>query len=172
MVQRRHIIHPKSKIGLAAGLGFLLVAVLTLQVNALKAQGIGDEAAIRAAREQSNRAIARHDVDAVISFLDADFVIIVSTGAILHSRDEMSKEFTQHFAEFPDVVYVRAPTDITVSDVYPLAIENGTWVGTRTTPNGGLKNGGKYTAGWRKIEGVWKIHSELYVALHCDGTDC
>ncbi len=48
----------------------------------------------------------------------------------------------------------------------PLAIENGTWVGTMTTPNGGLERGGQYTAAWRKTDGAWKIYSELFVVLY------
>lgn len=128
--------------------------------------------AIQALRSASNKAIARHDVDAVISFLNEDFVITVSTGYIVHGRDEMAKDFTEHFAEYPDVVYVRTPSDITLSEAYPLAIENGTWVGTRTDKNGPLENGGQYTASWRKVDGVWKIQSELFVGLYCDGVDC
>jgi hypothetical protein len=37
---------------------------------------------IQATRMKSNDAIARHDVDALQSFLDEDFVITISTGAI------------------------------------------------------------------------------------------
>jgi ketosteroid isomerase-like protein len=128
--------------------------------------------AIKALRAASNQAIARHDIDDVISFLNEDFVITVSTGFIVHSRDAMAEDFTQHFAEYPDVVYVRTPSDVTISEAYPLAIENGTWVGTRTDKNGPLENGGQYTASWKKVDGVWKIQSELFVGLYCNGADC
>jgi ketosteroid isomerase-like protein len=80
---------------------------------------------------KSNDAIARHDVDALQSFLDEDFVITISTGAI----------------------------------------EHGTWVGSRTSENGKLENGGQYTAAWRKTDGVWRIYSELFVGLFCSGAD-
>ena len=53
-----------------------------------------------------------------------------------------------------------------------LAIENGTWEGSRTTPNGKLNNSGSYTASWRKVDGAWKIRSELFVGLACEGADC
>ena len=127
---------------------------------------------IRALRLQSNQAIAKHDPEAIRSFLDEDFVITISTGAIERSRDEHIGSFEQHFTDFPDVVYTRTPVSVTISKDYPLAIEQGTWVGTRTTGNGKLENGGQYTAAWRMTDGGWKIYSELFVALYCDGVDC
>jgi len=154
------------------GIGLLAIAMVFLQAGPLKAQSGSDADLIKAAREASNQAIAWHDVDGVISFLDADYVITVSNGAILRSRDEMAVDFKQHFAEFPDVIYVRTPSTITVSASHPLAMESGTWVGTRTTTNGHQEIGGQYAASWRKVDGVWKIHSELFVALYCNGADC
>jgi len=38
--------------------------------------------------------------------------------------------------------------------------------------NGKLENGGQYTAAWRKTDGIWRIYSELYVGLYCNGVDC
>ena len=131
-----------------------------------------DTKAIQTARMKSNEAIARHDVNALQSYLDEDFVITISTGAIERSRDEHGRSFAAHFDEYPDVIYVRTPSEITLSEAYPLAIEHGTWVGSRTTENGKLENGGQYTAAWRKTDGVWRIYSELFVGLYCNGADC
>ena len=131
-----------------------------------------DAKAIQTARMKSNEAIARHDVNALQSYLDEDFVIAISTGAIERSRDDHGRGFAAHFDEFPDVIYVRTPSEITLSEAYPLAIEHGTWVGSRTTENGKLENGGQYTAAWRKADGVWRIYSELFVGLYCNGADC
>jgi ketosteroid isomerase-like protein len=132
----------------------------------------GESAAIRSLRAASNAAIAAHDAGAVASFLDEDYVITISTGAIERSRREAVESFAAHFVEFPDVVYVRTPTEIIVSETYPLAFETGTWVGSRTDANGPLENGGRYTASWRKVDGAWKIHAELFVGLYCRGKDC
>ena len=149
--------------------------VLTAFVVALvgtTAWAADDADEIKMIRMKSNEAIARHDVDALQSYLDEDFVISISTGAIERSRDEHGRSFAAHFEEYPDVVYVRTPLEIALSDAYPLAIEHGTWVGSRTTENGKLENGGQYTAAWRKTDGVWRIYSELFVGLYCDGADC
>lgn len=123
-------------------------------------------------RSQSNEAIAQHDAAAVGSFLADEFVATISSGAIQPGRKEHVGNFAEHFAQFPDVVYVRTPTTITISKSAPHAIEQGTWVGSRSTANGKLENGGEYTAAWRKTDGGWKIYSELFVALYCRGLDC
>ena len=149
---------------------FLVLLMSVLAGSTILAAG--DVESIQTIRMQSNAAIARHDVDALQSFLAEDFVITISTGDIERSRDEHSQSFALHFEQYPDVVYTRTPAKITLSDAYPLAIEHGTWVGSRTDENGKLENGGQYTAAWRKTDGVWRIYSELYVGLYCNGDDC
>ena len=149
-----------------------IIALLVLALVGTTVWAADDVEEIRTIRMESNAAIARHDVDALQSVLDEDFVITISTGAIERSRDEHGRSFALHFEQYPDVVYVRTPSEITLSDVYPLAIEHGTWVGSRTSENGKLENGGEYTAAWRKTDGVWRIYSELFVGLYCSGADC
>lgn len=136
------------------------------------AQSESDADAIRSIRAQSNAAIARHDAESVGLFLADDYVVTISTGAIERSRKEHIDSFTAHFVQYPDVVYIRTPATIKISNAYPLAIEHGTWEGSRTTANGKLENGGEYTAAWKKTGGTWKIYSELFVALYCRGEDC
>jgi ketosteroid isomerase-like protein len=150
----------------------LVLTALVLALVSTKVCAEDDAETIKTIRMKSNDAIARHDVDALQSYLDDDFVITISTGAIERSREEHGKSFAAHFEEHPDVVYVRTPSEITLSEAYPLAIEHGTWVGSRTTENGKLENGGQYTAAWRKTDGIWRIYSELFVGLYCSGVDC
>ena len=150
----------------------LVLTAFVLALVGTTAWAADDVEDIQTIRMKSNDAIARHDVDALQSYLDEDFVITISTGAIERSRDEHGNSFAAHFEEYPDVVYVRTPSEITLSKAYSLAIEHGTWVGSRTTENGKLENGGQYTAAWRKTDGVWRIYSELFVGLYCNGADC
>lgn len=149
-----------------------VVTLLVIGLNDTDVCADDDTAAIRASRMQSNEAIARHDVESIQSFLDDDFVITISTGAIERSREEHGSSFSAHFAQYPDVLYVRSPAEISISAAYPLAIERGTWVGSMTAEHGKLEKGGQYMAAWRKTDGVWRIYSELFVALYCHGTDC
>lgn len=125
-----------------------------------------DTEAIRFTRESSNQAIARHDSEGVVSFLDSEYVITTGAGVIQQGREGENTSWAKHFAEFPDVVYVRTPAEVTLSSSDPLAVEHGTWVGTRSTPDGIEHKGGQYTASWKKVDGVWKIRSELFVTLY------
>ncbi len=151
---------------------WLMVLILTAGLISTMAYGRDDAETIRAIRMESNTAISNHNIASMKSFLADDYVITVSTGAIQRSRDEHIRSFAAHFTLFPDVVYVRMPTEIHISESYPLAIENGTWVGSRTTSHGSLENSGNYTAAWRKTENGWFIYSEIFVALYCNGEDC
>jgi len=151
---------------------FAIATLIPVVLASIATLADDDEDMIRSLRSLSNEAIARHDADAVGSFLDEDFVITISTGAIERSRDEHVRSFGQHFDEFPDVIYIRTPFSIMISESFPLAMEKGTWVGSRTTANGDLETGGEYTAAWRKTDEGWKIYSELYVAQYCRGAGC
>jgi ketosteroid isomerase-like protein len=149
-----------------------IFALLLLTLSAVAVSAESDVENIRNARAQYNDAIARHDAAALQSFLDEDYVVTISTGYIQRSRDEYVSSFATHFEEYPDVVYIRTPSEILLSEAYPLAIEHGTWVGSRTDKNGKLENGGQYTAAWRKSNGTWRVYSELFVGLYCHGVDC
>lgn len=145
----------------------LITAVVVMAAASPK-----DVKTINAARKAFNKAIAEHDLVAMKKFLAEDYVITISDGSIERSRDAHINSFAAHFKQYPDVKYTRNPTGIQTSEAYPLAIEHGTWVGTRTTAGGPLKNGGEYTAAWRRTENGWVIYSELFVALYCDGEGC
>ncbi len=131
-----------------------------------------DEQAVRAARAQSNAAIARHDVPGIMAFVDEAFIINTGNGGQLRSAKEMAAAFTRQFAELHDVVYVRTPKTVEASASNPLAFESGTWVGTWTAPAGPVRTGGKYSASWHLVDGAWKIHAELFVTLYCEGKGC
>jgi len=151
---------------------WLVVASAAVMLATQDARSESEAETIRSIRIQSNEAIARHDAESIGSFIADHYVITISTGAIQRSREEHVSSFAAHFAQYPDVIYLRTPTTISISDSYPLAIEHGNWLGSRTTANGKLESGGEYTAAWRKTDGGWKIYSELFVALYCHGEDC
>ncbi|MGY8986360.1 MAG: nuclear transport factor 2 family protein [Sphingomonadales bacterium] len=142
--------------------------IATFAILGLKTMANEDEDLIKSLREASNQAIKDHNLEAVNSFIDEDYVITISSGLIERSKEEHTVSFKAHFNNFPDVVYIRTPSEVNVSASHPLAFETGNWVGTRK----GLEIGGQYSAQWRKVEGYWKIHSELFTALYCTGPNC
>ncbi len=136
------------------------------------AQRGADELQIRNARAEFNAAIARHDVPAILTFLEEGFRASTSSGDFLNSRQEMANAFAARFAESRDALYVRTPDTVEVSAMGVHASETGKWVGTWTTPAGPFRTGGRYAAYWRKTGGHWLLHAELYVPLFCEGAGC
>jgi len=130
------------------------------------------EDAIRSIRQQSNAAIARHDVEAVVSFLDDEYQITVGNGELFHGRAGESEGWRKEFAQAGDLVYVRNPESVEVSSSGERAAEIGVWVGTWTTLDGPHRAHGRYAAHWRKVSGSWKIRAELFVTLGCEGVGC
>ena len=74
-------------------------------------------------------------------------------------------------ASKPYTLYVRTPSAVEVGSNGQRAFESGSWVGTTETA-GDRRLGGRYSAYWRKVDGAWKIHAELFVTLSCEGTGC
>ena len=151
--------------------GLLLVCLAAAPTPA-GAQADSDETLIRQARARSNLAIARHDVPGIVALLADEFQVSASNGSFLRGREEMGNAFAGRFAEFKDAVYVRTPESVEVSSGGTVAAELGRWTGSWTTPGGPFRTGGRYAASWRKAEGAWLIHSELFVPLFCTGPGC
>jgi len=149
----------------------IAVAVLVTGPQAL-AQNDRNEDRIRNARAEYNDAIARHDIPAIISFLDEQYQITTSLGKLEQGRDSEISSWQELFASRKDVLYVRSPETIEVSDDYPLAAESGTWVGSWSTKEGPVRTGRRYAAMWHEVDGKWKVRSELFVALFCEGIRC
>ena len=119
-----------------------------------------DVAAIKAARLASNAAIARHDVDGIAKDWLPDFVITRGSGISMSGRDTIIASWKALFKTSATVAYVRTPTSIIVGDTGIMAWETGDWTATNS-----YSSGGKYSAMWRKVDGVWKLQAELFVSL-------
>ena len=124
-------------------------------------------------RVDSNEAIKNHDAAGIVASFDKTYQITTGSGKLFHDNPEKEEElWTTIFAESPDVVYVRTPSKIEVSTYLPRAAENGNWVGNWTTEKGRIEVGGSYSASWLKVDGSWKIQSEMFVTLYCSGDGC
>ncbi len=129
-----------------------------------------DEAAIRAARAQSNQAIAAHDVPGIARHWTSDVHIVTSTSAQGTGRDTNGQRMAQQFARRSDTVYVRTPSVVDVFPAWAVASERGQWTGRWTEPDGVVEIGGTYLAQWRKLDGVWLIQAEVFVPTSCRGS--
>ncbi len=123
-----------------------------------------NEAAIRRARDNSNRAIARRNLLGVGNSLADDYVGVIGDGTFVPSRAEYLRLFKVGF-DHPkqSMTYVRTPHAVTVSDDQNLAAEHGQWVAT--LPSGSIACNGTYAAMWRRTATGWKLRSEIFVTL-------
>lgn len=129
-----------------------------------------DETAIRAARADSNAAIARHDVGGIRKHWMADVHIVTSTSTQGTGRDVNGDRMAQQFQRRPDTVYVRTPVAVDVFREWNVASERGEWTGRWTEPDGVVDIAGTYLAQWRQVDGTWLIQSELFVPTRCRGS--
>jgi len=150
----------------------LRIAALLATMMSFTALGLTPADEIRELRNHFNSAIARHDVEAVISFLDVEYQITTGRGDVLHGRAGEANGWRAEFARADDLVYVRTPESIDISASGERAAEIGSWVGSWTTPGGPHRAGGRYAAHWRRVDESWKIRAELFVTLWCEGVGC
>ena len=120
-----------------------------------------DEELIRKARQASNQAIARMDVDAVTKFWLDDYVVITGSGVVKTGREFNKEDWKKLIQENPKMYFERITSEIIISKNNPeLAWESGVWKGFNT-----YSKGGRYSAQWKKKDGEWKLQAELFVAL-------
>jgi ketosteroid isomerase-like protein len=140
-------------------------------VGAAAAQGTAsDEAAVRAARAQSNAAIAAHDMSGITRHWMPNVHVVTSTSAQGSGREVNADRMALQFKRRPDTIYVRTPSTIAVFTAWHVASEHGEWTGRWTEPDGVVNIGGTYLAQWRKVDGTWLIQSELFVPTSCRGS--
>ena len=131
-----------------------------------------DELAIRATRDESNRAIANHDTAAIAKSWTVDYHIVSSRNNETSGRKANSDRLAAEFASKPDVIYIRTPDSIKVFEDWSMASETGTWVGRWTEEGESAELSGTYFAKWHKVEGQWFIRAEIFVPLKCKGKFC
>ena len=143
-----------------------LFLALLLSIPALAQSPESD---IRAMRQQSNQAIAQHNINAFARSLTEDFLMVRGSGVFVASKAEYVNLFREDFADPKSVSYVRTPDKIELSSAAPLAAEHGHWIGKN--PDATTGYGGTYLAMWRHTPQGWLIRSELFIVLSCGTAD-
>ena len=122
-----------------------------------------DESAIRRLREQSNAAIARHDVGPARAILHDDARIIGSNGDLFDGAAAMARAFEERFADPDFLTFIREPNSIDVDGA--TAAEAGTWIGRWKHS----EIHGTYLARWRREPVGWLSVAELFIPLGRSG---
>lgn len=139
----------------------ILCILLCMPIHVAFSQAQNDKQLIRKARQTSNEAIARQDVDGISKFWLDDYVVIRGSGVIEAGKETNQANWKRIFQETPKTNFERIPSEIIISKNDPdLAWESGSWRGYNT-----YSKGGRYSAQWKKKDGEWKLQAELFVAL-------
>jgi len=147
----------------------LIALALASWAGHVNAQEATDEQRIRARRQSSNTAIARHDTAGIGAILAPNVIVVTSNSIHRESREANVQSFVEQFRTRPDVVYRRTPDELRVFSPWLMASEHGRWTGSWTDPDGKIQLTGSYFAKWRKIGGEWFVESETYVPETCTG---
>lgn len=133
-----------------------------LLTNPLLAQEQNDKVEILRLRNAYNAAIKNFS-DEQFSFLTNDVLTTTGNGTLIRGKENL-KKFLQK-ASVSKMYWVRTPGEIDINTKLGLAWEMGTWKGYNLDTGDKPIVGGKYSAQWAKINGVWKIKSQLFVTL-------
>ena len=139
-----------------------LLLLLNFSLNIAYAQNdtAAAEKYIRAARIESNAAIAKKDVDGVAKFWRDNYVEISSDGSLIPGKENVMADWKKMFATDPSIRFERQFGTIEFTYGGIVAMEKGLLV--YTSP---YKYKGYYTALWRKIDGVWVTQMENFVSI-------
>ena len=139
----------------------ILFTIFFISFQFAYSQNQNDKNLIRKARQSSNEAIVRQDVDGISKFWLDDYLVIRGSGVIEQGKEANKTNWRRIFKETPLTYFERFPSEIVVSKNNPdLAWESGEWKGFNT-----YSKGGRYSAQWKKKDGEWKLQAELFVAL-------
>jgi ketosteroid isomerase-like protein len=126
-----------------------------------------DVAHIQDLRNQSNAAIAAHDLSGTTRLIDPNVRVLRSNGGFVDGGAAMSEVYAQAFADPAFVTYIRTPKQIVVNGM--VASEIGHWTGIWRK----YKITGNYLTRWsRQADGAWKIVAEMYAPMRCKGDGC
>ena len=157
-----------------SGRGSAVAAESAATSRADAAEG-AEAQAVRDARAAQNRAIAALDTAAVASFWTEDVEIRRGLGVLVTGREaykQLFKPDSGAVARGEELIYQREPASVVVSAKWPLAYEEGTWVGHLGRADGPTQIGRRYAAQWDKRGHKWLIRAEDYHALTSSDPGC
>lgn len=161
----------------------LLVAALLACAAAAQANAPVDDTAcaggptadaVTAQRERFNAAIRNKDIDTIDEILADEVVLVTGTDSDVYTgRVRQLALWARDFESEERLIYVRTPSCIELSGDFGLALEHGRWRGAPETDAAPDRTAdGRYTAKWRRTEGIWRLEAEVYMTDTCGRLIC
>lgn len=127
---------------------------------------------VKASRNANNRAIAAHDLSAVLPIFADDAVLLWSDGRSANGKAELKSKIAADFADPAFVTELHSTDSVAIADAGVSAVEHGTWTAIKSGSQGETRYGGDYMAQWVSSTQGWRIKGEIYVKLRCSGPLC
>jgi ketosteroid isomerase-like protein len=122
-----------------------------------------DTAQISKVRNASNAALKSYDNEEVLSYLTDDVVTTTGNGTLLCGKEALKRYILDGGKS--KMYWIRDTKEIIVNSKRGLAWESGIWNGYDPEKSNKAIINGNYSAMWTKESGIWKIKSQLFVAL-------
>jgi ketosteroid isomerase-like protein len=144
------------------------IFVAVAMVPAVHAQSTSaDEATIRVARQALNTALEKRDVEHYAAYWSGNpEVVWAGTNGLVAGREANIARLGKVLQGAEFLYGVRTPEHV---DINPAdgAAESGNWRWAYHRNGKDIEYQGRYLVGWRKIDGSWKVQSEMYVLTGC-----
>jgi ketosteroid isomerase-like protein len=121
-----------------------------------------EEKALREADVAWSAAGEKKDLDGLVSFVTDDSIQLPPNAPTAKGKDAVRKEWS-NILGLKDVAVKWEPTTVQVADSGELGYTSGTYTLSFTDPKAGkIDDKGKYLEVWKKVDGKWKSHLDMY----------
>lgn len=138
-------------------------ALLAACATAPKVNLQTEEQAIRDLDRRWVEAMQAKDVNTVVGFYAPDAYAAMPNMPGMVGHAALRSAFAE-MVKMPNLAISATPTRITVAKSGELATDVGTFRFAYDGPNGRVEDEGSYSTVWRKIDGQWKVTSDLSVS--------
>jgi len=101
------------------------------------------------------------DFDAIADAFTPTGRVLLAGRPIAAGRAEVRQAWADFLGSMPELEVDYGPSEIEIAQGGDMAMEVGWYALSLSTPAGRVADRGKYIVVWKKIDGVWKIESDI-----------
>ncbi len=133
------------------------IAVCLLCIGCAGTPGVDTDAEVSQIRDLHSEwltAFAEKDIEGAMVFFAPEAVLMPAHAPAVVGKEAI-QEWFESWLPNPAISSVFSPDEIEVADSGDLAYDRGTFRFTMDTPDGLVRDSGKYVIVWKKIHGKW-----------------
>ena len=119
-----------------------------------------EEAAIRAQDQRLLQAITTKDASTIASIYAPDAYLMTPNVPAVTGTTAIRASWTG-MMQLPGLQFVFAPAHVDVSRAGDMAMDVGTYRFAMDGPQGRIEDSGNYTSVWKKLDGQWRLASDI-----------